>query len=69
MNSQTNKNTRTSREAQSRDNNVRRAPWKPPSMLDAPKPPEGYVHRWIRTEVMGFDDRKMFQLKEEKAGN
>ena len=58
MNSPVNKNTRTSRDAQSRTNNARRTPWKPPSMLDAPKPPEGYVHRWIRTEVMGFDDRK-----------
>jgi hypothetical protein len=32
-------------------------------MLDAPKPPEGYVHRWIRTEVMGFDDRKNVSAK------
>jgi len=27
-------------------------------MLDAPPAPEGYKHRWIRTEVRGFDDRK-----------
>jgi hypothetical protein len=27
-------------------------------MLDAPPAPEGYRHRWIRAEVMGFDDRK-----------
>tara|TARA_R110000868_G_scaffold58911_3_gene181208 strand:+ start:2083 stop:2463 length:381 start_codon:yes stop_codon:yes gene_type:complete len=26
--------------------------------LDAPPPPEGYAHRWIRTETNGFDDRK-----------
>jgi len=26
--------------------------------LDAPPPPEGFVHRWIRSEVRGFDDRK-----------
>jgi hypothetical protein len=26
--------------------------------LDAPPPPEGYVHRWIRYETNGFDDRK-----------
>ena len=63
MNSPVNKNTRTSRDAQSRTNNARRAPWKPPSMLDAPKPPEGYVHRWIRTEVMGFDDRRNVSAK------
>tara|TARA_R100001443_G_scaffold102298_1_gene110437 strand:+ start:404 stop:787 length:384 start_codon:yes stop_codon:yes gene_type:complete len=27
-------------------------------MLDAPPAPEGYKHRWIRANVMGFDDRK-----------
>jgi hypothetical protein len=27
-------------------------------MLDAPPAPEGYKHRWIRTEVRGYDDRK-----------
>ena len=26
--------------------------------MDAPPAPEGFKHRWIRTEVMGFDDRK-----------
>jgi hypothetical protein len=24
--------------------------------LDAPKAPAGYAHRWIRTEVQGFED-------------
>ena len=36
----------------------RRKPWAPPSLLDAPPPPERFVHRWIRSEVRGFDDRK-----------
>ena len=36
----------------------RRKPWAPPSLLDAPEPPEGFVHRWIRAEVRGVDDRK-----------
>jgi hypothetical protein len=26
--------------------------------LDAPPPPPGYAHRWIRIEANGFDDRK-----------
>ena len=52
------KSTRTPRANQTRAGQARREPWKPPSMLDAPPPPEGYKHRWIRTEVMGFDDRK-----------
>ena len=50
--------TRTPRKNQTRAANVRREPWKPPSMLDAPPAPEGYKHRWIRAEGMGFDDRK-----------
>ena len=32
--------------------------WTPPSSLDAPPAPDGYRHRWIRAESMGFDDTK-----------
>ena len=42
----------------SREKESRRKPWTPPSTLDAPPAPEGYVHRWIRTSVMGYDDVK-----------
>ena len=52
------KSARTPRADQTRATQARTEPWKPPSMLDAPSPPEGYKHRWIRSEVMGFDDRK-----------
>ena len=52
------KSTRTPRSNSTRANQARREPWKPPSMLDAPPAPEGFRHRWIRAEVMGFDDRK-----------
>ena len=52
------KSTRTLKANQTRAGQARRESWKPPSMLDAPPAPEGYVHRWIRAEVMGFDDRK-----------
>jgi hypothetical protein len=34
----------------------RNKPWAPPSSLDAPPAPDGYVHRWIRVESMGFQD-------------
>jgi len=34
----------------------RNKPWAPPSSLDAPPAPEGFVHRWIRVESMGFQD-------------
>ena len=52
------KSTRTLRSNNTRAKQARREPWKPPSMLDAPPAPEGFRHRWIRAEVMGFDDRK-----------
>ena len=49
---------RTPRASKTRTAKPRRQPWRPPSLLDAPDPPEGYVHRWIRAEIRGFDDRK-----------
>jgi hypothetical protein len=32
--------------------------WTPPSSLDAPPAPTGFVHRWIRAESLGFQDTK-----------
>jgi hypothetical protein len=32
-------------------------------MLDAPPAPEGFQHRWIRSEVRGFDDRQNISAK------
>ena len=49
---------RTPRNTATRETESRRKPWTPPSSLDAPPPPEGYVHRWIRESVMGYDDNK-----------
>jgi len=49
---------RQPRASESREKTSRRKPWTPPSSLDAPPAPEGYVHRWIRESVMGFDDKK-----------
>lgn len=49
---------KTPRSVDTREKAARRKPWAPPSSLDAPPPPEGYVHRWIRASVMGFDDKK-----------
>lgn len=49
---------KTPRSNDTRDKSARRRPWAPPSSLDAPPAPEGYVHRWIRASVMGFDDKK-----------
>ena len=49
---------RTPRASKTRAVKTQRKPWSPPSLLVAPDPPEGFVHRWIRSEVRGFDDRK-----------
>lgn len=49
---------RSPRSTQSREKTSRAKPWRPPSTLDAPPAPEGYVHRWIRESVMGVDDKK-----------
>ena len=54
----TKENTRASRGTETREKQARRKPWSPPSALDAPPAPEGYKHRWIRTEVRGQSDTK-----------
>ena len=52
------KTIKTSRASQSRVKQERPKVWTPPSSLDAPPAPDGYRHRWIRAESMGFDDTK-----------
>ena len=52
------KKIRTSHASQTRDKVKRPTTWTPPSSLDAPPAPDGYHHRWIRAETMGFDDTK-----------
>ena len=49
---------KASRARQTRVKEVRKQVWTPPSSLDAPPAPDGYHHRWIRAESMGFDDTK-----------
>ena len=49
---------KTSRASQSRSRDTRPQTWTPPSSLDAPTAPDGFRHRWIRTEVLGMDDTK-----------
>tara|TARA_R100000541_G_scaffold59199_2_gene72244 strand:- start:38 stop:499 length:462 start_codon:yes stop_codon:yes gene_type:complete len=53
-----NNKTNTSRASQTRVKNEQPKVWTPPSSLDAPPAPDGYRHRWIRAESMGFDDTK-----------
>ena len=49
---------KTSRASQTRDKVKKPTTWTPPNSLDAPPAPKGYRHRWIRVEVLGFDDTK-----------
>ena len=58
MHMEKNKNIKTPRASQTRTTEKRPTTWTPPSSLDAPPAPDGFRHRWIRTEVLGFDDTK-----------
>ena len=51
-------NDRVSRSAEVRAKENARKPWAPPSMLETPPNPPGYVYRWIRAEVLNEDDKK-----------
>jgi len=47
---------KSSRQSNSRETTTRKKSWTLPSSLDAPPAPDGFIHRWIRTEVAGFED-------------
>ena len=51
-------NEKTSRAAGTRSKTERPKVYKPPSSLDAPPAPDGFRHRWIRAESVGFQDSK-----------
>ena len=52
------KEKKTSRASQTRSETERPKVWTPPSSLDAPPAPDGFRHRWIRAESLGFQDSK-----------
>ena len=47
-----------SRASDTREATKRPTVWKEPNALDAPPAPDGFRHRWIRAESLGFDDTK-----------
>ena len=51
---------RTTRAATTRQKSERPIAWRPPSVLDAPNAPDGFIHRWIRAEMLGHDDKPNF---------
>ena len=54
---------RKSRESETRETQTRRKPWAPPSRLEAPEAPTGYVHRWIRVAMRGEEDKMNVNTK------
>ena len=52
------KDKNTSRANDTRSKSERPKVWVPPSSLDAPPAPDGFRYRWIRAEVIGFQDTK-----------
>ena len=46
------------RKSETREKVTRKRGWVPPSNLDAPEPPEGFHHRWVRSEYRGQQDEK-----------
>ena len=58
-----NENIKTPRASQTRTAEKRPTTWTPPSSLDAPRPKDGFRHRWIRLEIMGQDDTKNVSSK------
>jgi hypothetical protein len=49
---------KTARKAETREKVARKRGWVPPSNLEAPEPPEGFHHRWVRSEFRGEPDEK-----------
>ena len=61
--SQTKKSDTTKVASQASQTKVKERPkvWAPPSYLDTPNAPDGFRHRWVRTEILGFVDTKNIQ--------
>mgnify|MGYP003648434642 FL=1 len=58
---------RTARDKDSREHAERVQEWRPGSALDAPEPPIGFKHRWIRESVMEFDDKTNVHKKRQEG--
>jgi len=59
--------TRSARDTNSRESAERIQQWRPGSALDAPEPPLGYKHRWIRESVMEYDDKTNVHKKRQEG--
>jgi len=59
--------TRSARDSNSRESAERIQQWRPGSALEAPEPPIGFKHRWIRESVMEFDDKTNVHKKRQEG--
>ena len=58
---------RSARDSESRENAERIQQWRPGSALDAPEPPIGFKHRWIRESVLEYDDKTNVHKKRQEG--
>ncbi len=62
-----NDQNRKSRDSGTRERTERVQEWRPGSALEAPEPPIGFKHRWIRESVMEFDDKTNVHKKRQEG--
>ena len=55
------KNEKNTSRASQAKKETRKKVWTPPSYLDTPNAPNGFRHRWVRIEILGFVDTKNVQ--------
>jgi hypothetical protein len=57
------KQNRLGRELETRETMQRPTAWRPPEALPSPESREGWVHRWIRTSILGASDPSNISAK------
>ena len=55
------KNEKNTSRASQTKKETRKKVWTPPSYLDTPNAPNGFRHRWVRVEILGYVDTKNVQ--------
>jgi len=58
---------RTPRDSDTRERKQRVQEWRPGSALEAPEPPIGFKHRWIRESIFEFDDKTNVHKKRQEG--
>tara|TARA_X000001388_G_scaffold64824_1_gene51121 strand:+ start:7394 stop:7855 length:462 start_codon:yes stop_codon:yes gene_type:complete len=58
-----NKQNRTPRDIEKREQEVRNEDWTPPNVLPDPLPQDGFTFKWVRTSTRGTDDPMNYSKK------